>query len=185
MPLPAFTAKGLLPDGVHPATEAELKDRCVDPFPGSKTRADIFAGFVRYRQAVAGFGLNVTQWVDGSFVDSTRVNPEDVDVVNFAHATEVNNLPPAMRVGVTNTLLNAKESTQPVYSTHTFLEIRFPTGHVFAAGAEAQRIYWRRWFATPQDYSHYSVKRPAPQRGRKGIVQMTIGNPTLAPAIAA
>ncbi len=185
MPLPAFTAKGLLPDDVYPATETELKDRCVDSFPDSKTRANIFGGFVRYRQALAGYGLNLTQWVDGSFVDSARVNPEDVDVVNFAHADEVNRLPPAMRVGVTNTLLNARESTQPVYSTHSFLEVRFPQGHAFAAAAEAQRVYWRRWFANPQDYTHYPVKRPAPQRGRKGIVQMTIGNPTLAPAIAA
>ena len=52
------------------------------------------------------------------------------------------------------------------------------------ANFEAQRKYWRDWFAMPQDYTG-PVKVPAPHRGRKGIVQMNIGDATLCPAVSA
>jgi hypothetical protein len=182
MSLPIFTKQGLLPDGVHPATEDELKERCVAPFLASRTRLAVFDGFCRYRSALSGLGVNITQWVDGSFTDETRVDPDDVDLVNFVSADEVNAISASDRPRV-NELLNGRDATKAAYSCHTFLEIVFPAGHPFEPSFERQRLYWRRWWSTPQDYSKPPIKTPAPHRGRKGIVLMNVGSPTAAPSI--
>jgi hypothetical protein len=182
MPLPDFEQNGLLPDGVHVATRPELEARCVTPFPASKTRPGIFAAFSGYQDALEALGLNVTQWADGSFVDQLRLDPEDIDVVNFCNFADLVAIAVAQRPQV-SALLNGGEATKVAYKTHTFLRILFPAGHAMAANFEAQRKYWRTWFATPQDYTG-PVKVPAPQRGPKGIVQITIGDATLCPAVS-
>ena len=182
MPLPAYDANGLLPDGVHGATRQDLESRCVSSFPTSTTRASIFSAFSNYQDALAALGLNVTQWVDGSFVDQSRLDPEDVDVVNFCDSTNLNTSAGTHGPQII-ALLNGGKSTQAAYKTHTFLRVHFPAGHAMAANFEAQRKYWRDWFAIPQDYTG-PVKLPAPHRGRKGIVQMSVGNATLRPAVS-
>ena len=182
MPLPTFNAEGLLPDGVHPATEDELKERCVDPFPTSRTRQPVFDGFCRYRSDLGGLGLNITQWVDGSFTDESRIDPDDIDLVNFVSANEINAIPAPDRSRA-SALLNGRGATKAAYSCHTFLETVFPPGHLFEPVFERQRLYWRKWWSTPQDYSKPPVKTPAPHRGSKGIILMTVGTPTAAPTI--
>jgi hypothetical protein len=182
MPLLPLNREGLLPEGVHPATEDELKERCVDPFPTSRTRKPVFDGFCRYRRDLSGLGLNITQWVDGSFTDGNRLDPDDIDLVNFVSASEINAIPAPDRPHAT-ALLNGRGATKADYSCHTFLETVFPPGHVFEPIFERQRLYWRKWWAMPQDYSKPPVKTPAPHRGSKGIVLMTVGTPTAAPTI--
>lgn len=184
MPLPPFNAEGLFPDGVHPATEDELKERCVDPFTTSRTRQPVFDGLCRYRSHLGGLRLNITQWVNGSFTDETRMDPDDIDLVNFVSANEINAIPEADRPRAAE-LLNGCGATKSAYSCHTFLEIVFPPGHPFEPVFERQRLYWRKWWATPQDYSKPPVKSPAPHRGSKGIILMTVGSPTAAPTINA
>ncbi len=182
MPLPPFNSRGLLPDGVHAATEDELKERCVDPFPTSRTRQPVFDGFCRYRSDLGGLSLNITQWVDGSFTDESRIDPDDIDLVNFVSANEINAIsaPDRSRAAA---LLNGRGATKAAYSCHTFVATVFPPGHPFEPMFERQRLYWRKWWSTPQDYSKPPVKTPAPHRGSKGIVLMTIGTPTAAPTI--
>lgn len=182
MPLPPFNAKGLLPDGIHPATEGEFKERCVDPFTTSRTRQLVFDGLCRYRKDLTGLGVNITQWVDGSFTDESRVDPEDIDLVNFVSAHEINAIP-APHQPRAAALLNGRDVTKSTYSCHTFLETVFPPGHPFEPVGERQRLYWRKWWSTPQDYSKPPVKTPAPHRGSKGIVAMTVGAPSAAPTI--
>lgn len=182
MALPDFNAQGLLPEGVHPATVADLKDRFATPFPTSRTRQNVLANFCRYQADVAALGVHVTQWVDGSFVDQSRLDPEDVDAVNFCEYSVLNALGPTARIQITP-LLDGRESTKKEYDTHTFLEIRFPAGHPFETSFERQRKYWRDWFSRPQDYSG-PIKVEALWRGRKGIVQMNVGNVNLCPAVS-
>ncbi len=182
MPLPELNRQGLLPEGVHPAVEDDLKARFVDPYPASSTRQKIYGNFCRYRVDVADLGLCVTQWVDGSFVDGTKLDPDDVDVINYCESSALNALDAAVQKRI-QPLLNGHGSTKDGYNTHTFLEIRFAAGHPFSAAFDAQRKYWRDWFSRPQDYSG-TEKRPAPWRGRKGIVQMSIGKPSHCPVIS-
>jgi len=181
MALPNFNAQGLLPEGVHPATAEDLKDRFVTPFPESGTRQKIFNNFRRYQAAVVALGVHATQWVDGSFVDQSRLDPVDVDAVNFCELSALNSLPLTAQLQIAP-MLDGRQSTKTTYDTHTFLVIRFPAGHPFAASFEKQRRYWRDWFSRPQDYSGL-IKIEAPWRGRKGIVQMTVGHANLCPTV--
>jgi hypothetical protein len=183
MSLPDFNTEGLLPDGVHPSTEDELKERCVDPFTTSRTRQPVFDGFCLYRNALNSLGLNITQWVDGSFVDESRIDPDDIDLVNFVGADELNAIPVADRPRVA-ALLDGRDTTKVAYSCHTFLEVAFPPGHPFALIQEQRRREWRHCWAMPQDYSRPPIKTPAPYRGRKGFLSMVVGNSSLAPTIS-
>jgi hypothetical protein len=178
MPLPAFNARGLLPDGIHDATIDELHARSVVEFPGSATRADIFANFVRYRDAIVALGFSVTQWVDGSFVDLTRRDPEDIDVVNFCESDNIR----AASAGIDeiDRLLGAGRDTVPEYQVHSFFVPAYDYDHHLWGKFEMQRKYWRRQFSQPLNYPR---KHLAPERGPKGIVQITLGDATLCPRI--
>jgi len=182
MALPDLNPQGLLPEGVHPATEEDLKSRFVNPFAFNTTRQRIHQSLCRYRAEIAAIGVHATQWVDGSFVDSARLDPEDVDVVNYCESSALNAVTSTLQRRIQQ-LLNGRDSTKTEYDTHTFLVIRFPAGHPFAARFEERRKYWRDWFSRPQDYSG-PKKLPAPWRGRKGIVQMNVGDVNLCPTVS-
>jgi hypothetical protein len=182
MALPEFEANGLLPDGVHQATREELRERCVAPFATSITREAIFMAFARYQDDLAMLSANVTQWVDGSFTDQTRTDPEDVDVVNYVKVENLNAMAAKHGEAAVEALLGGREATKVPYKTHSFLVVAFPPGHRWEAKFEEIRQYWRKWFSTPQDYSQ-GQKVPAPGRGRKGIVQMTVGEAKLCPEV--
>jgi hypothetical protein len=179
MALPDFNEQGLLPEGVHLATAGDLEDRFVTPFPESASRPNVFDNFCRYEAALAALAVHATQWVDGSFVDQSCLNPEDVDTVNFCESAVLNSVPPAAQAQIAP-LLDGRESTKRDYKTHTFLVIHFPAGHPYAANFEHRRNYWFDWFSRPQEYSG-PRKVEAPWRGRKGFVQMNVGDARLCP----
>lgn len=184
MPLPDFEPTDLLPDGVHHATRQDLELRCVTPFPKSGSRPTVFAAFSGYQDALAALDLSITQWVDGSFNDRSRLDPDDIDVVNFVDSLNLNNAAATHGGPQITALLDGRESTKAAHHTHSFLLVYFPAGHVMRSSFEAQRKYWRYWFGVPQDYTG-PIKIPAPHRGRKGIVQMIVGDATLCPAVSA
>jgi hypothetical protein len=182
MSLPDFNHQGLLPEGLHLASEDEVKERCVDAFPDSTSRRPVFYGLCRYRAAAAKLNLNITQWVNGSFTDRTRLNPEDVDLVNFVRAEDVKFLTTVEEENI-DALLDGEERTKAGFRCHSFLELIFPPGHKYADYFEGQRRYWSKQWSTPQDYSTPPLKKEAPWRGKKGILQMTVGAPSLVPHI--
>jgi hypothetical protein len=181
MALPEFNENGLLPEGLHAASDSDLRDRCVTAFVNSVRRPMVFATFVTYQQDVAGVGVNSTQVIDGSFIDQTRMEPDDIDLANFCDAANLNSLSQPAQASITP-LLNGREATKAKYNTHTFLVVRFPEGHPFEAKFEEMRKYWLDWFSRPQDYSG-PKKIPAPWRGRKGLVRMSVGDSKLCPMI--
>ena len=182
MPIPEFDTRGLLPDGVYSASASEMHERCVADFPGSTRRPTVIASFIRYQEAVAALGVNATQWVDGSFVDRTRLDPDDVDVVNFCEQANLNSLSPAAQAQI-EPLLDGDVKTKPQYDTHSFLIVRFPPGHPFESSFEANRKYWRDAWSKAQDYSGFT-KKLAPWRGKKGFLQMKVGDAKLCPDIS-
>ncbi len=178
MPLPPFNARGLLPDGVHVATIDELHERCVREFRGSVTRPDIFANFVRYRDAIVALGLSVTQWIDGSFVDLSRRDPEDIDVVNFCESENISVA--SAGVDEIDRLLGAGRDTVGEYQVHSFFVATYDYDHYLWGKFEMLRKYWRHHFSQPLSYPG---KERASGRGPKGIVQITLGDATLCPRI--
>lgn len=178
MPLPAFNARGLLPDGVHDASIKELHTRCVVEFPGSATRTGIFANFSRYCDAIVALGFSVTQWVDGSFVDLTRRDPEDIDVVNFCESDNIRDA--SAGIDEIDRLLGAGRDTVAEYQVHSFFVATYDYDHHLWGKFEMLRKYWRRQFSQALNYPS---KQAAPGRGAKGIVQITLGDATLCPRI--
>lgn len=182
MALPVFNSAELLPDGIHAANQAELEARCVSAFTKSVTRPTVYAGLVKYQAALAALGLNVTQWVDGSFVDSSRLDPEDIDLVNFTHSKELNELDAVGQMNATR-LMEGREATKPPYHCHTFLVVQFPDGHPLESKYDAMRKYWRAFFSHARDYRQAS-KPQALWRGRKGLVEMHVGDANLSPVVS-
>ncbi len=167
----------VLPDGVHPCDETELREVFVGGFEGSKSRGTICEGFARLRAEVSNLGVSAMQWVDGSFVEANP-EPRDVDVVSFCDYDALNGLvAPAQQTIVQ--LLNGREATKLRFYTHTFLVPSCPPGHPYHAAFETQRAYWRKWFGQTREIPNPpGLDLPGYP---KGFLQMSLGN--AAPAV--
>lgn len=174
MALPHFLANDLLPPALHAATEADLHERCVADFPTSITRADVFSGLCDYRRALSTLGIQGIQWIDGSFVDRSRIDPEDIDLVNIIPYANFATIDPS-NLALAGDLLAGEEATKTPYFCHTFFLLSgLPVSHSMAAYCAKMFKYWQDWFSIPQDYSDPTQKKPAPHRGKKGIVEMSL-----------
>ncbi|AZI20441.1 DUF6932 family protein [Chryseobacterium taklimakanense] len=81
----------IIPYDLHQISISELEEEFVNPFPNSTTRKDIYDGHSNYIiELVNVLESNFSQWLDGSFV-TKKLNPNDIDVVNFVHFSEVTN----------------------------------------------------------------------------------------------
>jgi Family of unknown function (DUF6932) len=72
--IPEFTAQGLLPQGVHPATLEEVLER----FGGNERREQLLNGLVEALGLLRAAGCRCV-YINGSFVTS-KERPNDVDV---------------------------------------------------------------------------------------------------------
>lgn len=79
MPIPALTADGLLPDGVHDCTLDEIRDQ-FGSFQRTDQRCRLFERLESFVRAAKASGIVVAVLVDGSFVTDKDV-PSDVDVI--------------------------------------------------------------------------------------------------------
>lgn len=66
--------------GFHPMTLAEVRARCVDAFPLSRTRGQIMKGLEAVVGRLTTGGIVGTLWIDGSFL-TQKIDPEDVDLL--------------------------------------------------------------------------------------------------------
>ncbi len=71
--IPDFTADGLLPEGVHPATLEEVLER----FGGNERRNQLLTGFIEALRRLRAAGCRRV-YVNGSFVTS-KERPNDID----------------------------------------------------------------------------------------------------------
>jgi hypothetical protein len=169
----------VLPDGVHSADELTFRERFVKDFPDSQVRPTICHGFFLLRREAQSQGLTATQWVDGSFVES-KLEPGDVDLVSFIDYDILNALAPTVQTFVEQTM-NGGEATKAKYQTHTFLVPSCAPSHSFFPVFEQLRGYWREWFGQTRE----EPIRPGPKLRSipKGIVELHLGDPKLAPRI--
>jgi Family of unknown function (DUF6932) len=72
--IPQFTADGLLPQGVHPATLEELSER----FGGNERRRQLLRGLNEALRLLRAAGCHRV-YINGSFV-TARERPNDIDV---------------------------------------------------------------------------------------------------------
>jgi hypothetical protein len=177
VPLPPFNPKGVLPPGIHLATEAEVQATFVDAFAASKTRLDIFNGLTRWRRELSGLGIEGLQWIDGSFV-TDKVDPDDVDVITFCdYDTFAASL--AGRESVLGFMLNSREATKPAYRVHTFLSLACVRGHGGFSLFESDRTDFLRIFSFVTKVEK-GVKVRDMAKEPKGWLSMSLGASTLA-----
>ena len=161
----------VLPVGVYQCSENELKAAFVDRFEASRTRAGIWEGLLRYRARIAEFGIGVTQWIDGSFVEG-KPNPSDVDVVSFCDYEAFNRVVGSIGEGKLE-FMGSGEATKSEFWTHSFLVLSCSRTHPYHETFEKSRSYWRRWFGRTRP-----IVGPigSPLIGhQKGFIQMPIG----------
>ncbi len=79
VPIPQFNEHGLLPEGVHDCTMAELAAR-VGNFQSSDRRPQLFARLERFVAELRRGGFARELVVDGSFV-TAKPAPNDIDLI--------------------------------------------------------------------------------------------------------
>jgi hypothetical protein len=92
--LPALTADGLLPPGIHSATLAEVEELFVNNAPHADHRRVIFSGLDLYMRVLTSKVPSGTMWLDGGFVTHKAQPPSDVDLALLIDGTTLGALTP-------------------------------------------------------------------------------------------
>lgn len=87
MPIPALTADGYLPEGVHDCTLAEIRER-FGQFEKSDVRCRLFDRLESFMLQAKASGQVIAVIVDGSFT-TAKPAPNDVDVIVVLHPDHV------------------------------------------------------------------------------------------------
>ena len=122
--LPPLDENGLLPIGIHLASLPVFEQRFVLDFPLSVTRRRILDGYKQILREITPLRLTGWQWLDGSFV-TAKENPEDLDVVTFLQADELDALSAEDQTTVLE-FLQGQARTKALYHCETFLVIVRP-----------------------------------------------------------
>ena len=77
--IPPLNETGLLPDGIHDCTLAEVGAQ-FGAFQGTDRRPQLWAGFTEFVREVKACGVVDVVLVDGSFV-TAEATPNDIDLV--------------------------------------------------------------------------------------------------------
>ena len=133
----------LLAPGFHPMTLAEVRAKCVDGFPLSKTRDRIMAGLEEALGWLVKAEMAATVWLDGSFM-TVKIDPEDVDFVAFVRHTIMEDQTPQQ-----NNVILCLEADELWQSHHcdAYIATEYPRGHPLHEGHTADAVrYWRKRF---------------------------------------
>src|SRR6266446_605770 len=79
MPIPEFSADGLLPPGIYDCTLQEIRQR-LGSFQRTEQRPRLFAKLEQLATAMNQSGIFQAILIDGSFV-TTKAVPNDVDLI--------------------------------------------------------------------------------------------------------
>jgi hypothetical protein len=137
----------LLPPGIHDVEPGELDNHFLSEFDSSQTRQALIEGFRRYIKALKDYAIRFEIWLDGSFVTS-KVDPNDIDLVVFALATELNALPPEEQNRLRG--LFDRASCRKVFGCDVLFSV---------AEDENLRSYWRGWYGYDRDEKPKGIAR--------------------------
>ena len=154
----------------------DIEARMVATFPGNRRRQRLFAGLGRLRSDAERHGVSGTQWINGSFV-TNKEYPGDVDLVTFADYDLLNSLSPDAKKFLRDAL-GADEKAKPRYLCHSFLQATVPEGHPFHSVYAHSLCEYIRLFHSTRNPA--GLARPGTP---KGVLQTTVGDPALAPAL--
>ncbi|MDN7012654.1 hypothetical protein FGW20_06295 [Methanoculleus sp. FWC-SCC3] len=139
--IPDFDNFGNIPPGIYCPDLAEFKDRFVVDFPSSVTRPSLYTDFVNFSMMVASFKVADIQWVAGSYT-SSKVDPDDVDLVIHFNAEEFKSRDETMNFAMTTD----PDQVKNIYNCHLFLIPMYPLASPKHAQGINMSAYWRKWF---------------------------------------
>jgi hypothetical protein len=79
MPIPRLTPEGLLPEGVHDCSLAEIRE-CFGQFQTTDVRCRLFERLEKFVSQAAATGFAAAIIVDGSYV-TAKNSPNDIDLI--------------------------------------------------------------------------------------------------------
>jgi hypothetical protein len=148
----------LIPYGPIRTTVEEVERVFVKPYPGSKTRSQLFEVYQQYVSELRDLIGPFSQWIDGSFVTRSE-SPRDIDVLTFVDWKIMDQPPQALSIFRQNTS-GAFVGIDPY-----FIRV-LPQDHPRFSNFLADRAYWLDLFS----------KTRKSRRGRrlpKGFVELT------------
>ena len=84
MPIPPFTADGLLPEGVHACSLSEVRER-FGLFQGTDRRPALLGRLLEFLKEAGESAVVDAVYVDGSFVTASAL-PNDIDLIVLVRA---------------------------------------------------------------------------------------------------
>jgi hypothetical protein len=155
-----FNGDGYLEPGIHDYDAPEIEAHLVDGFPTSTTRMNIWSGYTRHCADVQSCGLQVVEFLNGSF-SSLKNDPSDIDLVGFADMDQVNNLPPAVQAAFAS--LFDGPGTKTTHMCDAYFVPTVPPGHPLEGRLRTTRKYWMGEFGFDR------------QDKPKGIIRTVVG----------
>lgn len=137
----------LLEPGLHDFRLSDIGNHFLQDFSESNTRKRLIAELEQYTKLISNFLESVELWLDGSFT-TTKLNPNDIDLVVFISAEEANALPTEKKEQLRGLLDN------PTIKSRFGLDV-----YVSIMGDEPQRSYWRGWFGFDRDEQPKGIAR--------------------------
>ena len=137
----------LLEPGIHEFELNDIKNHFLRNFPESKTRELLIDGLYAFTSSLLSVGVPIELWIDGSFT-TQKLNPNDIDLVIFAPAKDLNKLP--------------EEKKQLFRAVVDRGGIRHNFGcDVLFCPAENQnmRSYWRGWYGFDRNEQPKGIAR--------------------------
>lgn len=150
MAIPVFDASGNLPEGVHHATVAEVRERLVEPFGGSLTRRMIFEWWRHHRRALLDLVEVPEQWLSGSFT-SDKADPNDMDLVTVLDGPTFDALPRHRQLLIRP--LVAGNYTEQLWQCDNHPVLSYPRDHPGRDAFEVALDRWRDHFGHDRDGS--------------------------------
>lgn len=124
----------ILTPGIHDFELSEIGNHFLQDFTASKTRAFLVDNFVAYTKYLLEIGVPVEIWIDGSFT-TTKLDPNDIDLVVFSPGVELNALP------------LAKQELFKALIDRRSIKSKLGLDVLFCPAENSEmRSYWRGWF---------------------------------------
>lgn len=139
-----FNQKGLLEPGFHDVTIEDIRTFFVDRFETSRTRKDVFQGYLNFIEDLKANGIEGEIWIDGSFV-TNKIDPNDIDLLCVIDNNLLNSLPKHVQPNLFRLFDN--EIAHREYRCDPYMLAKLQESHPkFYESYINQRAYWRGFF---------------------------------------
>ena len=130
----------------------ELNHNFVELIPESKTRSNIFNGYLVYNDNLSTLlKTEWKQWVNGSYT-TKKENPNDIDLVNIIDVDTVNNAGESIK-----SFLSKFSDCKDKYLVDGFLSISPDENHSHNQYFIDRLAYWKKWFSHDREMNSKGI----------------------------